>query len=138
MKRTKRFFWVFYVQFLWIGMHDVLLKQISIFHILNPFPIPRPKRTDPLWKRTVALAGRLASSDNCFAEWAEAVRVKCGPLKPDEKEDMIHELDAVAAHLYGLEEGHLRHIFETFHEGWDYASRLEAVLKHYNSLKKKL
>lgn len=28
---------------------------------------------------------------------------------------MICELDAVAAHLYELDEGHLRHIFETFH-----------------------
>ena len=33
---------------------------------------------------------------------------------------MIHELDAVVAHLYGLNEAQLVHIFETFHEGWDY------------------
>jgi hypothetical protein len=30
------------------------------FFVLNPFPIPRPERTYPLWKRAVALAGRLA------------------------------------------------------------------------------
>ncbi len=44
---------------------------------------------------------------------------------------MIHELDAVVAHLYGLSEAQLRHIFETFHEGWDYRPRLEAVLEHF-------
>ena len=33
---------------------------------------------------------------------------------------MIHELDAVVAHLYGLSEPQLFHIFKTFHEGWDY------------------
>jgi hypothetical protein len=44
---------------------------------------------------------------------------------------MICELDAAVAHLYGLTERRLVHIFETFHEGWDYHSRLREVLKHY-------
>jgi hypothetical protein len=59
------------------------------------------------------------------------VGVECGPLEPDEKEDRINELDAAVAHLYGLTEAHLRHIFETFHESWDYHQRLEATLRHY-------
>ena len=63
--------------------------------------------------------------------WAEAVGVECGPLAADEKEDMIHELDAVVAHLYGLSEPQLVHIFETFHEGWDYDDRLRSVLRHF-------
>jgi hypothetical protein len=46
---------------------------------------------------------------------------------------MIYELDAVVAHLYGLTERQLIHIFETFHEGWDYDARLRAVLKHYEA-----
>jgi hypothetical protein len=33
------------------------------------------------------------------------------------------------AHLYGLSEPPLTHIFATFHEGWDYAERLKAMLK---------
>ena len=46
---------------------------------------------------------------------------------------MIHELDAVVAHLYGLSEKRLAHasIFETFHEGWDYRKDLDATLKHF-------
>lgn len=79
----------------------------------------------------VELAGRLACPDERFATWAAAVGVECAPLESDEKEDRIHELDAVVAHLYGLTEAHLRHIFETFHEGWDYHQRLESTLRHY-------
>jgi hypothetical protein len=101
------------------------------YHILNPFPIPRPARTSRLWDRTVALAGRLASPDDRFAEWAAAVGVNYGPLEEDDKEDKIHELDAIVAHLYGLSESQLRHIFETFHEGWNYTKRMDATLVHF-------
>jgi hypothetical protein len=101
------------------------------YYLVNPFPIPRPSRKDRLWRRTVELAGRLAAADARFAEWAEAVGVEFGPLEVDEKDAMIFELDAVVAHLYGLSEAHLAHIFETFHEGWEYHPRLEAVLRHF-------
>ena len=52
--------------------------------------------------------------------------MECGKL-----DDMIAELDAVVAHLYGLSQPQLTHIFETFHEGSDYQLRLKAVLKHF-------
>jgi hypothetical protein len=79
----------------------------------------------------VALAGRLAAPDERFADWAAAVGVARGPLDAAEKQDMIHELDAVVARLYGLTAAQLAHIFETFHEGWDHGPRLDAVLKHF-------
>ena len=108
--------------------------EISMnFFIINPFPIPRPPRTNPLWQRTVALAGRLAAVDDRYAEWAAAVGVEHGPVPPDEKDAMIHELDALAAHLYRLDRGQLTHVFETFHEGWDHRPRLDAVLVHYDA-----
>ena len=107
------------------------------FFILNPFPIPRPNRENPFWQRAVKLAGRLACPDERFAGWAETVGVECGPLEADEKEDRIHELDAVVAHLYGLMEPQLVHVFETFHEGWDYQSRLDGVLRHFQDWKGK-
>jgi hypothetical protein len=108
------------------------------FHILEPFPIPRPDRQSPLWQRTVSLAGQLASLDKRFAKWAKAVGVHCRKPKDDEKNDMIHELDAVIAHLYGLTEPQLRHIFETFHEGWEYEERLEATLVHFKKWQTRL
>ena len=49
----------------------------------------------------------------------------------DERLDMIHELDAVVAGLYGLTEAQLVHIFETFHKGWEYQERLDGVLRHF-------
>ncbi|MCS6954547.1 MAG: hypothetical protein NZM33_17030, partial [Bryobacteraceae bacterium] len=88
-------------------------------------------RSDARWQRVVALAGRLACPDERFAAWAKAVGVACGPLEEAEKRDAIAEVDAVVAHLYGLTEAQLVHVFETFHEGWDYERRLQAVLKHY-------
>lgn len=110
------------------------LVELSVtYHLLDAFPIPRPARHNPLWQRAVALAGRLASLDNRFKQWSRAIGVECGRLEDDEKADMIRELDAVVAHLYGLTENQLRHIFATFHEGWDYAQRLERTLRHYRS-----
>ena len=105
------------------------------FYMLNPFPIPRPGRKSVLWQRVVQLAGRLACPDERFAVWAESVGVQCGPLPANEKEDMIHELDAVVSHLYGLSEPHVVHILETFHEGWDYEARLDSVLRHFGAWK---
>ncbi|RWO41346.1 MAG: hypothetical protein EOS11_18380 [Mesorhizobium sp.] len=103
------------------------------YFVFNPLPIPRPQRTDALWRHAVALAGRLAAPDDRFADWAKKVGVGHGPLAPDLKQAMIDELDAVVAHLYGLSEGQLRHIFETFHEGWDWEPRFNAVAKHFHN-----
>ena len=108
------------------------------FGVLNPFPIPRPGADDPLRRRVVQLAGRLAAVDGRFAEWAKEVGVACGPLDGAEKEAHIRELDAVVAHLYGLSEGQLVHVFETFHEGWDYHDRLAETLKEYRRWAKSL
>lgn len=95
--------------------------------------IPAPSTDSPLRARAIALAGRLACPDRRFAKWAKAVGVDCGTLPGDQKEDMIRELDAVTALLYGLTEPQLRHIFETFHVGWAYEEPLRATLKHFHA-----
>ena len=81
------------------------------------------------------LAGRLAAPDDRFTEWARYVGVECGPLEAEEKEDHIRELDAVVARLYSLDEAQLVHVFETFHEGWDYEEPLRATLAHFRAWK---
>jgi hypothetical protein len=101
------------------------------FHIFNSFPVPRPERHDPLRRRVEEIAGRLAAVDDRYEHWAQAVGVSAGGVDADEGARLIAELDAVVAHLYGLDESDVIHIFETFHEGWDYRSRLDAVLAHY-------
>ena len=105
------------------------------FFILNPFPIPRPSRSSPLSNRVVDIAARLAVPDDRFAAWAERLGIECGLLEADEKEDHIRELDALVAHLYGLSEAQLVHIYETFHEGWNYEEPLRSTLDHYAAWK---
>jgi hypothetical protein len=103
----------------------------------NCLRIPDPQRQPKLAGRVVVLAGRLAAVDQRFADWAKAVGVSYGPLEADAKAHHIQELDAVVAHLYGLTEPQLVHIFQTFHEGWDYSDRLEATLNHFHDWSKK-
>ena len=109
-----------------------VVKHVSFF-VINPFPIPRRDGESRLRDRAVSLAGRLAASDGRFSRWAERIGVECGPLDEDQKEDHIRELDAVVAHLYGLSEEQLVHIFETFHEGWDHEERLRSTLLHFET-----
>ena len=107
------------------------------FHLFNPLPIPRPNLENPLRERVIQLAGRLACPDDRFADWAKEARVDCGPLDANDRQEMIRELDAVVALLYGLKQKQLVHIFETFHVGWDYRARLEATLKHFRKWRKR-
>ena len=81
--------------------------------------------------------------DDRYADWAAEVGVPTQTSKPltgsgkGSKDDLIAELDAVVALLYGLSEDQLIHIFATFHRGWDYQPRLESVLMHYHNWKGK-
>jgi hypothetical protein len=85
------------------------------------FRVPDVDPAADLGARVVALAGRLACPDDRFAAWAKSVGVAHGPLQPEDKQSMIEELDAVVAHLYGLNAGQLTHIFDTFHDWTDEA-----------------
>ena len=108
-------------------------KNVSLF-LINCFPIPRPDSKDPIYKKLIELSGRLASVDERYSEWAIKVGVDYGSLEEDEKNNMIYELDAVVAHLYKLSANDIEHIFETFHKGWQFESRLEATIKFFKKL----
>lgn len=74
--------------------------------------------------------------DKRYAAWAAEVEVPVGSVQTQsEKEDLLAELDAVVSLLYGLTEDQVEHVFDTFHRGWNYQSRLEAVLEHYTRWK---
>lgn len=106
------------------------------YYFFNSFPIPRPDRDEPIRRRVEEISGRLAAADERFEHWAEAVGVPVGSVESEEeRQDLIAELDAAVAHLYGLDEADVRHIFETFHAGWDYKARLDAVLAHFKAMK---
>ena len=76
--------------------------------------------------RVVEIAGRLAAVDPRYADWAAEVGVPVGSVTDQAtKDDLIAELDAVVALLYGLDKADVEHIFATFHRGWDYRTRLD-------------
>lgn len=104
-------------------------------HFVRAFPIPRPNRGDALRRRVEEIAGKLAAKDQKYAEWAAAVDVPIASVDEDEKPDLLAELDAAVALLYGLHESDVQHIFETFHVGWDYSMRLDQVLEHHRDLR---
>ncbi len=105
------------------------------FHILNGLPIPIGRRTTRPGERLVEIAGRLAATDERFSDWAEAVGVPVGSVTTAaEQADLEAELDALVASLYGLSRDQVAHIFATFHRGWDYQPRLDAVLRHFDAI----
>ena len=111
--------------------------EISLnFHLFNSFPAPRPSRGDPIRRRVEEIAGRLAAVDHRYQSWAQAVGVPVGSVAAAEKDDLVAELDAAVALLYGLDESDLRHVFETFHVGWRYEGRLDTALGHSRRLAK--
>ena len=113
-----------------------LVEMTLSFTLLNGFPIPHVDTERNLAAaRVVEIAGRLAATDDRFAEWAAAVGVPVGSVTDDDtKHDLICELDACVAHLYGLEESDLAVIYETFHENTDYSDRHAAALEHFRRI----
>ena len=99
--------------------------------IVRPFPVPGAQRSDPVRRRVEDIAGRLAAIDDRFATWAKAVGVPVGPVLDDEREQLLPELDATVALLYGLDENDLDIIYGTFHEGADYSAYSLRVKEHH-------
>ncbi len=98
------------------------------FQLLQALPIPVRGRNSRLGQRVVEVTGRLAAVDDRYRAWASAVGVSAASVDEVEREDLISELDALVARLYGLDSDDVTHIFQTFHEGWAYQERLERVL----------
>jgi len=113
-----------------------LVEVTLSFTLLNGLPIPHADiERDTVAARVVEIAGRLAAVDDRFSEWAAQVGVPVGSVTDDDtKHDLICELDACVAHLYGLDESDLAVIYETFHENTDYSDRHAAVLEHFRRI----
>ena len=104
------------------------------FAVLNVLPVPAPPAGDPIRQRVVEIPGRLAAVDERYEEWAGAIGVPVGSVTEGEKPDLLAELDACVAHLFGLDEDYLRHLYATFHHGCDHEPWTAAVLDHYRQL----
>ena len=107
------------------------------FDVLDGLPVPLESISPAVADRVIAVSARLATPDDRFAEWASHFGLEPKALESDEKDDLIAELDAAVSLLYGLSDRDVRHIFETFHVGWDHEERLRAVLKHSKALRQK-
>jgi hypothetical protein len=104
------------------------------FHIFNGFPIPDVSRDNRRRRRVEEIAGRLAAVDDWYGDWANAVGVSVGSVTDEGRPDLLAELDAAVAHLYGLTPDDLRVIYDTFHEGADYSAHRDRVLAHHKEL----
>ncbi len=105
------------------------------FELLTRFPVPSGPVNDSRRVRVAGIAGKLAARDERFSGWAEAVGVAVGSVTTAaEQADLEAELDALVALLYGLSRDQVEHIFATFHRGWDYQPRLDAVLRHFDAI----
>lgn len=122
------------IPFDWVTRRWV--EMTMSFELVNSFPVPHPDPQSDMGDRVVEVSGRLAAIDQRYANWAAEVGVPVGSVASQaEKEDLIAELDALVSALYGISEDQVEHIFATFHRGWDYETRLAAVLRHYRAWK---
>lgn len=82
------------------------------FFVLEGLRLPR--LDDDSFAALVRTAGRLSCVDDRFAALAEQLGVECGELGDDEADLVWAELDAVAAHAYGLTVDELDVVFADF------------------------
>lgn len=105
------------------------------YFVLNPFPVPRPPAHSAMRQLVVETATKLAvGSDERFEEWGASLRMSPSAIAEEEKQILRCRLDAATSKLYGLDEGDLVHIFETFHENWDYGDQLDLTLSEFKRL----
>lgn len=117
------------IPFDWYARRIVELHMT--FELLGSMPVPKPPAGDPLRARIIEIAGRLAAVDDRYADWASVVGVPVGTVEDqEERDDLVAELDALVCLLYGLTHEDIRHVFATFHRGWDFEARLKRVLEH--------
>ncbi len=100
-------------------------------HIAERLPNPSPVAADSpwpsSWSRQLLAVWRPSTTATPTGRRRSACQWRASTTRT-EKDDLIAELDAAVALLYGLDEADVRVIFETFHVGWDYEPRLDAVL----------
>ena len=110
------------------------VELVMSFEQVRLLAIPDPGEGDPVRERVVEIAGRLAAVDERFAHWAAAVGVQVGSANdPATRADLICELDACVAVLYGLDEDDLAVLFSTFDAKRPdrYADHHASVVTHF-------
>ena len=101
--------------------------------ILGGLSIPEPG-DDPVSLRLTEIAARLAATDERFDGWARNAGVTINSVDPDECEDLLAELDACAAALYGLDEDDIAVLYDTFGRPGQWEDRRDAVIEHWRRI----
>jgi hypothetical protein len=115
----------------WVDLH---LK----FYIIQSLPIPLMAAESELDKRIVEIVASILRHEKSFHGWVESLGAANNDRTKEEKlEVLVAELDAVVSIKYGLEKSEVVHIFENFHQGWDYQPRLAQVLEFFDQWKDK-
>ncbi|MYJ75549.1 MAG: hypothetical protein F4089_10830 [Gammaproteobacteria bacterium] len=110
------------------------VELVMSFEQVRLLTVPDPGAGDPVRDRVVEIAGRLAAADERFVDWAAEVGVPVGAADdPEVKADLICELDACVALLYGLDEDDLAVLYSTFDAKRPdrYADHHAKVLVHF-------
>ena len=101
--------------------------------ILGGLSIPEPS-DDPVARRLTHIAARLAATDARFSDWAALAGVQVASVQPYERADLLAELDACAAVLYGLDTEDLAVLYGTFGHPGQHDARRDAVIDHWHRL----
>ncbi len=111
------------------------VELVMSFEQVGQLVVPDPGEGHPVRDRVAEIAGRLAATDERFSEWAAEVGVSVGSASDAAvKQDLICELDACVAILYGLDSADLAVIYSTFDAKRPdrYADHHAAVLPHFH------
>ena len=106
------------------------------FAQLNSLSIPDPGPGNPVRDRIAQIAGRLAAADDRFVDWAQEVGVPIASVgSPSESADLLAELDACVAYLYGLDDIDIETIYSTFSNTVDYTAQCIAVIGFHRQIR---
>jgi CRISPR/Cas system CSM-associated protein Csm2 small subunit len=77
----------------------------------------------------------LTCVDSRFKDWATSLgREISEQIENEIKDELLAELDALVAHLFGLSENQLRYIYENFQRGTILSDRLEKALGYLKEI----
>jgi hypothetical protein len=97
--------------------------------------LPVPAADDEAMVAIAAEAASLAGHGQPYEDWSARFGTTLHPAGDVAQRDRTEaRLEALVAHLYGLSRDQVQHIFATFHRGWDYQPRLDAVLEHFDNI----
>jgi hypothetical protein len=84
------------------------------FFYLEQLPIPRVERSHPFFKEIASRVARVTCTTSEYDTFARECGLECSSLSYEKRLEIIAEIDALVAHLYGLEENEFRHVLSTF------------------------